>query len=751
VSPNTVTDQHYTYDDSGNVTKMADTPTGGGYSDIQCFTYDRYQRVSEAWTPTANDCATAPSNAALGGPAPYWQSYGYNTAGARTQLIDHNTANGDATTTYQYTDSTPADPATGQPHALAGTTTTDSVGTKTAAYKYTKGGQTSTRPGAHGTQTLVWDAEGHVQSVTDTAGSVSYLYDADGNRLISRDTTGKTLYLPGEELRFTNSTSAKTCTRYYSYAGGTVAQRTAAGVAWLGSDHQGTQDVTLDAVTQTATIRRQTPFGTPRGTAVTWPNDKGFVGGTADPTGLTHLGAREYDASLGRFISPDPVLDTGDPQSLEGYAYGGNNPIIHADPSGQMYPKESPGTGSATPDNLVYPQSNPPPSQPSKPKKCGWGCKMKKGAAAAGNWVDDHKAAIAGAVVGAAVGIGCGVAIGWTGVGAIACGAAAGAIGNMVQYAVETEAEHKGNFSLGGMLMQGAVGAVVGGVMGGLGSVAGQAIKSGVSSLVSGIGARAAAKAATPALEKEASGVVSGLAKNAMTKGPSKAASGAAKAAGECAGHSFAASTAVLMANGTTKPIKDVKVGNKVVATDPQTGKRVVRTVLAVHINHDTALTDLTVKVNGHNAVIHTTQHHPVWDASKKMLVDAGDLAAGDELRTAEKTTNNVIDIANFDGARSMYDLTVDTTHTYYVLAGSTPVLVHNCGTVARNALNDAEHDQAKAVADELGGHFEGQSIANDPGIDGAFRRHSGELEGNPSRKCEQYPRPCEHSRQGRG
>jgi hypothetical protein len=57
------------------------------------------------------------------------------------------------------------------------------------------------------------------------------------------------------------------------------------------------------------------------------------------------------------------------------------------------------------------------------------------------------------------------------------------------------------------------------------------------------------------------------------------------------------------------------------------------------------------------------------------MWVDAGDLAAGDELRTTEKTTNNVIDIANFDGARSMYDLTVDTTHTYYVLAGNAPVL----------------------------------------------------------------------------
>ncbi|WP_354264050.1 RHS repeat-associated core domain-containing protein [Paractinoplanes tereljensis] len=38
------------------------------------------------------------------------------------------------------------------------------------------------------------------------------------------------------------------------------------------------------------------------------------VGGRSDSTGLTHLGAREYDPELGRFISHDPVLDTGAPQ-----------------------------------------------------------------------------------------------------------------------------------------------------------------------------------------------------------------------------------------------------------------------------------------------------------------------------------------------------------------------------------------------------------------------------------------------------
>ncbi len=46
-----------------------------------------------------------------------------------------------------------------------------------------------------------------------------------------------------------------------------------------------------------------------------------------DPsTGLTHLGAREYDPTNGRFLSVDPVIDTDDPQQMNGYAYSNNNP-----------------------------------------------------------------------------------------------------------------------------------------------------------------------------------------------------------------------------------------------------------------------------------------------------------------------------------------------------------------------------------------------------------------------------------------
>lgn len=82
--------------------------------------------------------------------------------------------------------------------------------------------------------------------------------------------------------------------------------------------------------------RRSTPFGAARGQAPTsWPGQKGFVGGTEDgTTGLTHLGAREYDLATGRFISVDPIMDSGDPQQMNGYTYTENTPVTYSDPTG---------------------------------------------------------------------------------------------------------------------------------------------------------------------------------------------------------------------------------------------------------------------------------------------------------------------------------------------------------------------------------------------------------------------------------
>ncbi|MFE7331906.1 RHS repeat-associated core domain-containing protein [Streptomyces sp. NPDC057565] len=107
-------------------------------------------------------------------------------------------------------------------------------------------------------------------------------------------------------------------------------------LSFLAGDQHGTSSLSLDSTTQAISKRYTTPFGAPRGTSTgTWPDDKAFLGKPADTaTGLTHIGAREYDPTTGQFISVDPVLDTTDPQSLNGYTYADNNPVTHADPTG---------------------------------------------------------------------------------------------------------------------------------------------------------------------------------------------------------------------------------------------------------------------------------------------------------------------------------------------------------------------------------------------------------------------------------
>ncbi|WP_327275477.1 RHS repeat-associated core domain-containing protein [Streptomyces sp. NBC_01224] len=100
------------------------------------------------------------------------------------------------------------------------------------------------------------------------------------------------------------------------------------------SDHQGTAMTAITVGTLALTRRKQLPFGQLRTTQSTAFGTRGFVGGTNDPTGLTHLGAREYDLTLGRFLSVDPVIDINDPAQMNAYSYAHNSPLTKSDPDG---------------------------------------------------------------------------------------------------------------------------------------------------------------------------------------------------------------------------------------------------------------------------------------------------------------------------------------------------------------------------------------------------------------------------------
>ncbi|MFF2149049.1 RHS repeat-associated core domain-containing protein [Kitasatospora sp. NPDC058190] len=338
----------YTYDQAGNVTSITDTSRSG--TDRQCFQYDYLARLTQAYTPAGTACPGTPDGTSLGGPAPYWTSYAYNGDSTRDTQTQHDPtgdATKDVTTKYTYPGATAA-----QPHTLTGTGGT-SVLPESDTYDAAGNLVTRHRLLASGTsdQTLSWDAEGRLGQVVDTVTTggtatrrtTDYAYDAAGARLTAHvlDTANPageqwTLYLGSTELTLTKGAARPTATRYYALAGATAVRTDDNKVTFQVTDHHGTAELAIGAADGTVAQRRTSPFGELRGARpATWTGSHGFLGGVSEPTDLTHLGARDYDTTTGRFISADPQFNPDSPKELNGYAYSGGNPVSTSDPDGR--------------------------------------------------------------------------------------------------------------------------------------------------------------------------------------------------------------------------------------------------------------------------------------------------------------------------------------------------------------------------------------------------------------------------------
>ncbi|MFI6924623.1 RHS repeat-associated core domain-containing protein [Nonomuraea spiralis] len=359
VGPQTIDDTVFTYNPAGDVVSARDSRDDRSSTDTQCYAYDHRRRLTEAWTAT-DDCAAAPSASTVGGPAPYWQSFSFDVVGNRTKEVQHGGA-GDVTRTYTY-------PAAGrpQPHTLQKVETTG-PGARTDTYEYDATGNTKRRVTALGDQSLTWNAEGDLSASTVAGRTSTFVYDADGNRIIRRDPGSVTLYLDGQELTLAGGKVSGT--RYYEGPKATVVRTGDGKVNYLLGDRHDTDELVVNATTLAYTRRSTTPYGGSRGTApASWPGQKGFVGGTVDDsTGLTHLGAREYDVATGRFVSADPIMDLSDPQQINGYAYASNNPITWTDPTGlRVCDGQECKDMGIRPDGRPYqtPPASPPPSAP---------------------------------------------------------------------------------------------------------------------------------------------------------------------------------------------------------------------------------------------------------------------------------------------------------------------------------------------------------------------------------------------------
>ncbi|MFG2064608.1 RHS repeat-associated core domain-containing protein [Micromonospora sp. NPDC048871] len=326
----------YEYDPAGNVLSMANRPQDDddnprpAASDVQCFQYDHLRRLTQAWSQATATCAATPQASIVGGVAPYWMSYAFDRAGARTSVTDHRSG---LTSNYGY-----ADADSPQPYAVR----TVTGGGRSAQYDWDASGNLTHRSVDGVDETLEWNPQGKLTEITGPAGTTRMVYDVDGNRIARLDPNGQaTVFLGGHELTVVGQST--TATRYYSHRGDVIASRTASSgtavqdVIWLGADRHGTVLWTVNSVTRVDTIKYLDPYGNPRsgGSNGTWPSgQRGFVGGIADPNGLSLLGARFYDTFLGAFISVDPLMDLADPQQTQGYSYANNNPMTFTDPDG---------------------------------------------------------------------------------------------------------------------------------------------------------------------------------------------------------------------------------------------------------------------------------------------------------------------------------------------------------------------------------------------------------------------------------
>ncbi|CBG70634.1 putative extracellular RHS repeat protein [Streptomyces scabiei 87.22] len=707
--PHRLSDSSYSYDKSGVITSNARqlSDASGDTWDMQCFTYDVMGELANAWTSniapagkgtgckaangttwgprtdyaassgpvadapdTASDAAapdaslksslaaTAPATATVStGATAYHQSFTFDWLGNRATLTEADPADATKNVTYTYGYNTSK-----QPHTM--TSIASSPAGQGSTYTYDAVGNTKLRDLPAGAQDLKWTSENKLDTITVGSKKTTYVYDAAGNRLLENSPSGSTLYLGETEVTTGSAGAITRASRSYSQPGAPMVTRTTTSGATTGhqlsallADHLGTANTAVALASGQAVTRRAAkPFGELRGPKpASWPNKRGYIGvGIEDTTtGLTHIGAREYDQNTGRFISADPIIDIADPLQMNGYAYSNNGPVSNSDPTGLCLTcgEGLPigGTGhNGTEKRYVgarqgASQGGGGVGEPSRTPEAQWVTAHTSGSNDARRVAGQYYLNGSNKFLNTASGY-------WypqTNVFGTPETVCFGRLGCNKAYAysldhpddVDGAKEIAANYCVDNFAKCQADARVWGRTM---------------------------------ELGEEFV--------EALSMGQGRLFLGGSRLLGGCT-KCFLAGTDVLMADGTTKNIEDVELGDKVQATDPETGESGARVVTRLIVTEDDKhFNELSIATEDGIEKLTATYEHPFWSPSEDKWTEAGDLEPGMTLLTDEGNTVIVTGNRAYTQHARTYNLTVDDLHTYYVLAGATPVLVHNSG-----------------------------------------------------------------------
>ncbi len=556
-----------------------------------------------------------------------------------------------------------------------------------------------------------------------------YIYGPDGACLLTIKGKQATLHLGESEVTVQAGGVLVNTQRTYSVPGGAV-MRYAYGNASdrlvaLTGDHQGSTyaEVALDG-SMSVRIRKQDPFGNQRGTDTVGVNVQahtGFLGAVRDDSsGFTQLGARLYDQVVGRFLSADPVMDLNDVLQTNGYAYAHNNPVTMSDPTGLAISLTASERAAAL---------------------AGAGlsaAQVAQAQAMQGKSLGSIILAVAWETLKDFIGINdalsCFGGDMWSCVGLVANAIPWYKLGKLpkvvkaVKRTIEAvKAFRKAKAEASRVLKLAKAAEAIAMKMKKLAierakKKAAQRARKKAAEEAKRISDEAAARArktgnprqkraqaeAAPKSSSHGSGgkrSEGGGGKSGGDSKPGGKAGGSSKSEGGSSGgggsgksgggesggtcNSFVPGTKVLMADGTTKSIEKVKTGDKVVTTDPKTGATRVETVTAEIKGHGLKhLVKVTIdtdgKKGGKTAQVTATDGHPFWVPALHTWIKATDLHAGEWLRTSAGTYVQISAIKRWTVQEAtVHNLTVGDVHTYYVVAGATPVLVHNCNDLA--------------------------------------------------------------------
>jgi RHS repeat-associated protein len=326
----TLFEEARTLDGVGNVKNLITTLPQG--TDQQQFCYDEQNRLTWAGavgTPSCTGTAITPGTLTS---AQYTQTFTYDTLNRLTS---------GPLGTYSYS-------TNAHVHAVT------SIGSAYTASYDAAGNMTCRAPNGSvtcsGTPTgaqLTYNAEGRLIHWQNAPGSPTtqddFLYDGEGQRVEQKVTQGSTitttLYVGNVEEISTTGATTTTTTYYYSDSG-QIAEAVNGVFSYLAGDGLGSVTVALNASGTATSSQLYTPFGGVRYSNGAMPTSYGFIGQRADnTTGLDYYNARYYDPTAGSFSSADTLLPGGgyDFAQLDRYAYVGNNPETHTDPSGHCF------------------------------------------------------------------------------------------------------------------------------------------------------------------------------------------------------------------------------------------------------------------------------------------------------------------------------------------------------------------------------------------------------------------------------